>query len=60
MIYDIRVPYIFVGNKIEGYLLLPSMILSTIVACALIEFIPQLMPMWMQLSSFLGNEQNDS
>jgi hypothetical protein len=32
-------------------LLVPSMVLSTILTCSLITFIPQLMPLWMQLAS---------
>lgn len=50
MSVDIRVPAVFV-QKNGHNLLVPSMVLSTILTCALITFIPQLMPLWMQLAA---------
>lgn len=47
---NIRVPAIFV-EKNDQNLLVPSMVLSTILTCALITFIPQLMPLWTQLAA---------
>lgn len=47
---DIRFPAVFV-QKNDRNLLVPSMVISTIVTCALITFIPQLMPLWMQLAA---------
>ncbi len=47
---DIRTPAVFVKlNDITQ--IVPSMVLSTVVTCALITFIPQLMPLWTQLAS---------
>ncbi len=47
---EIRTPAVFVKlNDITR--LVPSMVLSTVVTCALITFIPQLMPLWTQLAS---------
>lgn len=44
------VPNIFV-MKDNKTMLVPSMVLSTVVSCFLITFVPQLMPLWMQLAS---------
>ena len=47
---EIRTPAVFVKlNDITQ--IVPSMVLSTVVTCALITFIPQLMPLWAQLAS---------
>jgi len=47
---EIRTPAVFVKlNDITR--LVPSMVLSTVLTCALITFVPQLMPLWMQLAS---------
>ncbi len=47
---EIRTPAVFVKlNDITR--LVPSMVLSTVITCALITFVPQLMPLWMQLAS---------
>lgn len=50
MSVDIRVPAVFINSN-DRTLLVPSMVLSTVLTCALITFIPQLMPLWMQLAS---------
>lgn len=47
---EINVPAVFVSVN-DKNLLVPSMVLSTILTCSLITFIPQLMPLWMQLAS---------
>ena len=44
------VPSIFV-MKDDKTMVVPSMVLSTILSCFLITFIPQLMPLWMELAS---------
>lgn len=46
----IRLPTVFVKVK-DVTKLVPSMVLSTILTCVLIEFAPQLMPLWMQLAA---------
>ena len=44
------IPNVFV--KINGQTkLVPSMVLSTLSACALITFLPQLMPLWIAWST---------
>ena len=40
------VPNVFVAAN-EKTLLVPSMVLSTLVVCALTTFVPALMPLWM-------------
>jgi hypothetical protein len=49
---DIKVPYVFIKRK-DKTSLVPSMVMSTVFTCALITFIPQLVPVWMQLASTL-------
>lgn len=44
------VPSIFV-MKNNKTMVVPSMVLSTVLSCFLIAFIPQLMTLWMQLAS---------
>lgn len=46
--YDIEIPYILVGNS-SGWSPVFSMVLSTVMVCGLITFIPQLIPIWMDL-----------
>lgn len=48
--YEIRLPAVFIAVD-DKNLLVPSMVLSTIMACFLITFIPQLTPIWMQFAS---------
>ena len=48
--FEINVPAIFI-QKNDRNLLIPSMVLSTLFTCMLITFVPQLMPLWMQLAS---------
>lgn len=47
---NMQLPCVFI-EKNDIHLLVPSMVLSTIAACALITFIPQLMPLWMNAVS---------
>jgi hypothetical protein len=47
---EIRTPAIFVKSN-DVTRLVPSMVLSTVITCFLITFVPQLMPLWMQLAS---------
>jgi hypothetical protein len=47
---EIRTPAIFVMSN-DVTRIVPSMVLSTVITCALITFVPQLMPLWMQLAS---------
>ena len=44
------VPNVFIQNN-KKTLLIPSMVFSTLSVCALITFVPQLMPLWMALST---------
>jgi len=44
------IPNVFVKINDETKLI-PSMVLSTLSACALITFVPQLMPLWMAWST---------
>jgi len=48
-----KVPAVLVSFK-EKTLPVPSMILSTVSTLMLITFVPQLMPLWMQLASIPG------
>jgi len=50
---NFKVPAVLVALKGKT-LLVPSMILSTISVLALGTFVPQLMPIWMQLASTPG------
>lgn len=52
--FEIKVPAVFI-QKDHKNLLIPSMVFSTLLTCALITFIPQLMPLWMQLASTTPN-----
>jgi hypothetical protein len=45
-----KVPAVFVSMH-EKTLLVPSMVLSTLSICILTTFLPQLMPLWMQLAT---------
>lgn len=47
---QVNIPAVFV-EKNDSKMIVPSMVLSTILTCALITFLPQLMPLWMQLAS---------
>lgn len=47
---EIRTPAVFVKSN-DVTRLVPSMVLSTVITCFLITFVPQLMPLWMQLAS---------
>jgi hypothetical protein len=47
---ETSVPAIFVMSN-DVTRIVPSMVLSTVITCALITFVPQLMPLWMQLAS---------
>ena len=47
---DIRTPAVFVEKNGQTNLV-ASMVLSTALTCFLITFVPQLMPLWMQLAS---------
>lgn len=47
---EIGLPATFVAADGKN-LLVPSMVLSTIMACFLITFIPQLMPLWMSFAT---------
>lgn len=47
---DMPLPYVFV-KKNGVNMLVPSMVLSTITACVLITFVPQLMPLWMSVTA---------
>lgn len=44
------VPNVFI-QKNKKTLLIPSMVLSTLSVCTLVTFVPQLMPLWMALST---------
>lgn len=44
---SLSAPYVFVKMN-DKTRLVSSMILSTLYACVLITFVPQLMPMWMR------------
>ena len=44
------VPNAFI-QKNKKTLLIPSMVLSTLSACTLVTFVPQLMPLWMAFST---------
>lgn len=45
-----KVPAVLVSMN-DKNLLVPSMVLSTLSVCILTTFLPQLMPLWMQLAS---------
>lgn len=47
---DVRVPAVFIETNGQKRLV-ASMVLSTVLTCFLITFVPQLMPLWMQLAS---------
>lgn len=47
---EINFPAVFFLRNDEK-LLVSSMVASTVITCALITFIPQLIPLWMQLAS---------
>lgn len=48
-----KVPAVLVSVN-DKNLLVPSMVLSTLSVCFLTTFIPQLMPLWMQLATMSG------
>lgn len=47
---DIRTPAVFIEKNGQTKLV-ASMVLSTAFTCFLITFVPQLVPLWMQLES---------
>ncbi len=47
---NFKVPAVLVSVN-EKTLLIPSMVLSTLSVCFLTTFVPQLMPLWMELAS---------
>ncbi len=48
--FEFAFPNIFVLINDET-VLVPSMLISTLVACVAINFVPQLMPLWMSWST---------
>lgn len=50
---NFKVPAVLVSMN-EKNLLVPSMVLSTLSVCILTTFLPQLMPLWMQLAGTPG------
>lgn len=52
-VIDFKVPVVLVKQN-NTSMLKTSMVLSTLLSCALITFIPQLMPFWIQLAATPG------
>ena len=47
---EFKIPAVLLSVN-NNILPVTSMVLSTVMTCALITFVPQLMPLWMQLAS---------